>query len=116
MSSPVIAPPSFVATIFLRISSVSAASFVSRTFKASPSLSGTSILEMGEAHGLYQPMPTMFYLYVPDVDATYARAIAAGAHSASEPGDQPYGDRTASVKDAFGHVWYLATHVRDVTG
>jgi PhnB protein len=74
---------------------------------------GDSVLEMGEAHGPYQPMPTMFYLYVPNVDATYNRALTAGAISTGEPADQHYGDRTASVKDAFGNQWYIATHIRD---
>jgi uncharacterized glyoxalase superfamily protein PhnB len=68
---------------------------------------------MGEAHGPYQPMPTMFYLYVPNVDASYRRALEAGATSLSQPTDQPYGDRTAGVKDAFGNQWYLATQLRE---
>ena len=76
---------------------------------------GDSILEMGEAQGPYQPMPSMFYVYVPDVDSSYARALEAGAASISPPVDQPYGDRSAGVKDAFGNLWYLATHIRDVT-
>jgi len=75
---------------------------------------GDSVIEMGEAHGPYQPMPTMFYLYVPDADATYRRALQAGAVSTSEPADQPYGDRTASVKDPFGNLWYLATQLREM--
>ena len=75
---------------------------------------GDSVLEMGEAHGPYQPMPAMFYLYVPNVDAMYSRAVNAGATSTGEPADQPYGDRTASVKDAFGNQWYLATHIKDM--
>ena len=76
---------------------------------------GDSVLEMGEAHGPYQPMPSMFYLYVPDVDALYRRALNAGATSISEPADQSYGDRSAGVKDAFGNQWYIATHFKDVT-
>jgi PhnB protein len=75
---------------------------------------GSSVVEMGEAQGKYAPMPTMFYLYVPDCDAVYRRAMAAGGSSISEPADQPYGDRTAAVKDAFGNQWYIATHVKDV--
>jgi PhnB protein len=74
---------------------------------------GDSILEMGEAHGPYQPMPSVFYLYVPDVDATYSRALNAGATSTSQPADQPYGDRSAGVKDVFGNQWYIATHIRE---
>ena len=76
-------------------------------------IGGDSVVEMGEARGEIQPMPTMFYLYVPDVDASYFRAMNAGAASMHEPADQPYGDRTAAVRDVFGNLWYLATHVRD---
>jgi len=75
---------------------------------------GDSVVEMGEAHGKYPPMPTMFYLYVPDCDAVYRRALQAGATSISEPADQPYGDRSGGVKDAFGNQWYIATHIKDV--
>jgi PhnB protein len=74
---------------------------------------GNSMISMGEAHGEFQPMPTMFYLYVPDTDALYKRALAAGATSLGEPADQPYGDRNAAVKDPFGNSWYIATHVKD---
>jgi uncharacterized glyoxalase superfamily protein PhnB len=70
---------------------------------------------MGEAHGKYEPMPAMFYLYVADCDAAYRRALAAGAKSLHEPTDQPYGDRNSAVTDAFGNTWYIATHVKDVT-
>ena len=73
---------------------------------------GDSVIEMGEAHGPYQPMPATFYLYVPDVDATYLRCMNAGAESLGRPADQPYGDRTAAVKDVFGNEWYLATQIK----
>ena len=75
---------------------------------------GDSVLEMGEAHGKYDTMDAMFYLYVPDMEAVYRQALAAGATSFQEPTDQPYGDRNAGVKDAFGNKWYIATHVKDV--
>jgi len=75
---------------------------------------GDSVVEMGEAHGPYQPMQSMFYMYVPDCDAVYRRALAAGAKSIQEPADQYYGDRTAAVDDAFGNQWYIATHIKDV--
>jgi len=74
---------------------------------------GSSMVEMGEPQAPYAPFATMYYLYVPDCDAVYRRALAAGATSLSEPADQPYGDRTAGVKDAFGNQWYIATHVKD---
>lgn len=76
---------------------------------------GDSFLELGDAHGPYQPMPTMFYLYLPDVDTWYRRAVGAGATSIQEPADQPYGDRNAGVKDPFDNVWFIATHVKDMT-
>jgi uncharacterized glyoxalase superfamily protein PhnB len=54
--------------------------------------------------------PFRHYLYVPDVDATYARALAAGCTSDSAPQDQPYGDRIGGVKDKWGNLWWLGTH------
>jgi uncharacterized glyoxalase superfamily protein PhnB len=69
---------------------------------------GGSVIEMGEAHGEWGPMPTMFYLYVDDVDAWYRRAVAAGATSMEPPALQPYGERRAAVRDAFDNQWYLA--------
>lgn len=53
-------------------------------------------------------------LYVPDVDALFARAVAAGATVRTPVADQFYGDRSGSVIDPFGHVWNLATHTEDV--
>ena len=70
---------------------------------------GDSIIELGEAHDQWQPMQSAIYLYVEDVDATYKKALSAGATSALEPTDQPYGDRSAWVNDEFGNIWYLSS-------
>jgi len=75
---------------------------------------GDSVLEMGEAHAEFQPMPTTFYLYVEDCDTLYHRAVAAGAASLSPPADQPYGDRNAGVQDPFGNTWFLSTHIKGI--
>ena len=75
---------------------------------------GDSTLEMADAHGIYEPMPTTFYLYVPNPDATYASALQAGATSIYPVADQPYGDRNGGIKDPFGNTWYVATHIRDM--
>lgn len=73
---------------------------------------GTSVLEMGEAHGQWQPVPMHFMLYVDDVDAWYVRAAQAdGAISMGEPVDQPYGARVGTVKDPFDNVWYIASQI-----
>lgn len=58
--------------------------------------------------------PVTLMLYVPDVDATVARAVAAGARLTRPVADQFYGDRNGGVTDPFGHVWFVATHVEDV--
>ncbi len=75
---------------------------------------GDSILMMGDAAG-EAPMPGSFYLYVNDVDATYKRALSAGATSLTEPADQFYGSRVARVRDDFGNLWAIATHQEDVS-
>ena len=55
-------------------------------------------------------MPAFLYLYVDDIDATYERALKAGAESLEEPQDMPYGDRRGMVKDPGGNIWQIATH------
>jgi len=75
---------------------------------------GDSIIELGESHGEYQPLPTTLHLYVSDTDTVYARALGAGATSLREPRDEPYGDRNSGVLDPFGNRWFIATHIKDV--
>jgi PhnB protein len=74
---------------------------------------GDSALELADAHGVYQPMPTTFYLYLPNVDAAYRRALEAGASSTAEPKDQSYGDRSAGVRDVFGNRWQMAMRLKE---
>ena len=50
----------------------------------------------------------------PEALDVYRQTVAAGATSFQEPTDQPYGDRQAGVRDAFGNTWYIATHIKDV--
>lgn len=58
--------------------------------------------------------PVTLHLYVPDVDATVARAVAAGAKVTRPVENQFYGDRSGGLTDPFGHLWYVSTHVEDV--
>jgi len=58
--------------------------------------------------------PVSLLFYVPDVDATFARALAAGGTSQKPLQNQFYGDRSGTLADPFGHVWTVATHVEDV--
>ncbi len=54
-------------------------------------------------------------IYLPDVDAAFDKAIAAGAKVRRPVADQFYGDRTGTLEDPSGHIWTLATHIEDVT-
>lgn len=76
---------------------------------------GDSMLMMGGARPEWPAMPASLYLYVPDCDVLYRRAIEAGATSIEEPSDQFYGDRHAGVRDSNGIVWWVATHIEDVS-
>jgi uncharacterized glyoxalase superfamily protein PhnB len=75
---------------------------------------GDSIVMLGDAGAENPAMPAMIHLYLEDCDATYERALAAGATSEREPTDQFYGDRSAGVRDSAGNLWWIATHVEDV--
>jgi len=59
--------------------------------------------------------PVVLYVYVADVDATVARAVAGGAKVLSPAQDQFWGDRTAWVMDPAGHVWTIASRVEETT-
>jgi len=56
-----------------------------------------------------------FMIYLPDVDAAFAKAIDAGATEVRAVQDQFYGDRSGTLTDPFGHVWTLATHLEEVS-
>jgi PhnB protein len=75
---------------------------------------GNSRVMIAEATEQNPPMPAMLYLYLPNVDAIYQRAIAAGGKSVMEPMDMFYGDRSGGVKDAAGNQWFIGTRKEDV--
>jgi PhnB protein len=72
---------------------------------------GDSMLMIGEGgpEGVMPFRPAAFHVYVPDVDAAFERALAAGVESMGVPEDRPYGERAGFVKDRFGNHWYIAT-------
>lgn len=70
--------------------------------------------------GFYSPQKlggssVALHVYVENVDSQFAQAISAGAKAIKPVEDQFYGDRTGSLEDPFGHVWFLATHKEDLT-
>lgn len=72
--------------------------------------------EMGaKGPAAYGGSPVMLHLYVADVDATIAGAVAAGGNQTRPVQDQFYGDRTGMFVDPFGYTWYVATHKEDLT-
>ena|SRR5690349_8425339 len=58
--------------------------------------------------------PVTIHVYVEDVDAVFADAVAAGATEVQPVTDQFYGDRSGTFDDPWGHRWNVATHVEDV--
>ena len=76
---------------------------------------GESVIMLADSCEHAKPATANLHVYVPDIDDAYQRALNAGAESEREPADQFYGDRSASVKDAFGNTWHIATHVEDVS-
>lgn len=73
---------------------------------------GDSIVMMGGASEEWKAIPAALYVYVPDVDDTYRRALEAGAESLSRPEDKAYGDRSCGVKDPSGITWWIGTPVK----
>ncbi|MGE0704826.1 MAG: VOC family protein, partial [Vicinamibacterales bacterium] len=73
---------------------------------------GDSLIMIGQAGGEWKALTGALYLWVPDVDATYAKAIDAGAASQMPPEDKPYGHRSAGVVDRNHITWWIAAPVR----
>lgn len=71
-----------------------------------------AVILVSDASGLRPASPAFLYVYVEDADATYRRALEAGARAIEPPADMPYGDRRATVQDAWGNTWQIATHRR----
>ncbi len=73
---------------------------------------GDSLVMLGQAGGQWKPLNAALYLWVADVDATYAKALQCGATSQSEPEDKPYGHRNAGVVDRNGITWWIGAAVK----
>jgi len=69
---------------------------------------GNGAIEVSDGNEEYPTAPAAVHLYVDDADATYQRAMRAGATSITPVADQPWGDRWGAVKDQFGNHWYIA--------
>jgi uncharacterized glyoxalase superfamily protein PhnB len=76
---------------------------------------GDSTVFFCDVPGFAKPTTANLFLYVPDVDAAFARATSAGAKPAAPVTDMFWGDRWGMVEDPFGNTWQIATHVEDVS-
>lgn len=72
---------------------------------------GDSLVMLGQAGEQWKALKASLYVWVPDVDEVYARALAAGATSQSAPEDKPYGHRNAGVVDAAGITWWIGSPI-----
>jgi PhnB protein len=76
---------------------------------------GDSRIMISDANDRWGAMPCTIHLYVEDCDAAYARALEAGGTSVQEVADQFYGDRSGGVRDVAGNLWWISTHVEEVS-
>ena len=114
-------------TPYIRVGDAGLVDFLAQVFDAQETFSGRgsgggmhrevrigdSMVMIGEggtaAGGVMPIRPVTFHVFVKDVDATFKRAIAAGATSLGEPADRHYGERSGFVSDPLGNHWYIAT-------
>jgi uncharacterized glyoxalase superfamily protein PhnB len=73
---------------------------------------GDSLVMLGQAGDQWKALNAALYLWVQNVDGTYAKALQAGAQSQSPPEDKPYGHRNAGVVDRNGITWWIGAPVR----
>lgn len=70
-----------------------------------------SILMLADSTEQWPPIAANVHVYVPDVDATYRKALAAGATSLQEPARKEDEDKRGGVRDPGGTSWWIATRV-----
>ena len=70
-----------------------------------------TVVMLTDGGGPFPPFPVWLHVYVPDVDATYRRALEAGGVSVEAPKQKGDPDRRGGVKDPAGNVWWIATQV-----
>ena len=70
-----------------------------------------TVVMLGDGADGWPPVPSHVHVYVPDVDATYTRALEAGATSVQAPVKKQDADKRGGVKDAGGTTWWIATKV-----
>lgn len=75
---------------------------------------GDSFVMISDTMEGMQPQTAMLYLYLEDVDAVFQKALQAKGTTVREPKNEFYGDRSAAVRDEWGNMWWIATHVEDV--
>jgi len=75
---------------------------------------GNSTIMITDSMDGMPPQAGMFYLYLENVDEVFQRALKAKATTQRELRDEFYGDRAGAVKDKWGNVWWLASHIEDV--
>jgi len=78
-------------------------------FHAEATIGGAHVL-FGNGYFSDPSMAAAIYIYVPDVDASYKRAVSLGARAIREPADMTWGDRVGGVKDTSGNTWWIATN------
>lgn len=75
---------------------------------------GDSVVMMFDAKEEWPATPSFLTLYVEDCDAVHQRALKAGAATVTEMSNNAWGDRGSRIRDPFGNIWWIQTHVEDV--
>lgn len=76
---------------------------------------GDSLVMVGQASERWKATRAAFYLWIDDVDATFAQAKSAGGRVESEPADMPYGHRHGGIIDPAGNTWWIASMAKRAT-
>ena len=76
---------------------------------------GNRVLMMFDAKEDWSPTPAFLMIYVEDCDAVHRKALAAGAEEITKLATNAWGDRGSRIRDPFGNIWWIQTHVEDVS-
>ena len=75
---------------------------------------GDTVVLAFDRHADWPVMPSLLRVFVPDADAAFARATEGGGHVVTALSDSAFGQRGGRIRDPFGNIWWVVSHVEDV--
>ncbi|MEU9337262.1 VOC family protein [Streptomyces sp. NPDC048290] len=76
---------------------------------------GDTVVLAFDRHADWPVMPSLLQVFVADADQAFSQAVAAGGRIVTALADDAFGQRGGRVKDPFGNIWWVVSHMEDIS-